>query len=206
MKLNLGQDSEARFGQDFEAYVFWRGWCLLELVIWTQPSGPLRFGNVYIPLSMSRTEQLETEQIQYQCNSRNDHLNHLHCKGESNTPYLYFQDNNFQNTGVNMITQFLDKILQFLHCVDMSISFVKTPHVPTQQAWHFINPRTKYLCNWWRKPCVIYGFNKCYDAFPIMSLPTSVEHVSKLKWRSNETLVDVLVATRTNKIFCCWKM
>ena len=118
---------------------------------------------------MSRTEQLETEQIQYQCNSRNDHLNHLHCKGESNTPYLYFQDNNFQNTGVNMITQFLDKILQFLHCVDMSISFVKTPHVPTQQAWHFINPRTKYLCNWWRKPCVIYGFNKCYDAFPIMS-------------------------------------
>ena len=25
MKLNLGQDSEARFGQDFEAYVLWRG-------------------------------------------------------------------------------------------------------------------------------------------------------------------------------------
>ena len=25
MKLNLGQDSKARFGQDFEAYVLWRG-------------------------------------------------------------------------------------------------------------------------------------------------------------------------------------
>ena len=62
MKLNLGQDSEARFDQDFEAYVLWRGWCLVkilklmlgrdsedeiwsrfvfEFVIWTQPSGPL---------------------------------------------------------------------------------------------------------------------------------------------------------------------
>ena len=62
MKLNLGQDSEARLGQDFEAYVLWRGWCLVELLrlmlgrdsedeIWsrfvfelvirTQPSGPL---------------------------------------------------------------------------------------------------------------------------------------------------------------------
>ena len=59
-KLNLGRDSEARFGQDFEAIVLWRGWCLVEilklmlgqnseiwsrfvfeLVIWTQPSGPL---------------------------------------------------------------------------------------------------------------------------------------------------------------------
>ena len=25
MKLNLGRDSEARFGQDFEAQVLWRG-------------------------------------------------------------------------------------------------------------------------------------------------------------------------------------
>ena len=62
VKFNLGQDSEARFGQDFEAQVLWRGWCLVEilklmlgrdsedeiwsrfvfeLVIWTQPSGPL---------------------------------------------------------------------------------------------------------------------------------------------------------------------
>ena len=60
IKLNLGRDSEARFGQDFEAIVLWRGWCLVEilklmlgqnseiwsrfvfeLVIWTQPSGPL---------------------------------------------------------------------------------------------------------------------------------------------------------------------
>ena len=69
MKLNLGRDFEARFGQDFE--VLWRGWCLVEilklmlgrdsedetwsrfvfelviwpqeitLVKWTQPSGPL---------------------------------------------------------------------------------------------------------------------------------------------------------------------
>ena len=60
--MNLGRDSEARFGQDFEAQVLWRGWCLVEilkmmlgrdsedeiwsrfvfeLVIWTQPSGPL---------------------------------------------------------------------------------------------------------------------------------------------------------------------
>ena len=60
MKLNLGRDFEARFGQDFE--VLWRGWCLVEtlklmlgrdsedatwsrflfeLLIWTQPSGPL---------------------------------------------------------------------------------------------------------------------------------------------------------------------
>ena len=29
MKLNLGQDSEARFGQ---AYVLWRGWCLVEIL------------------------------------------------------------------------------------------------------------------------------------------------------------------------------
>ena len=57
MKLNLGRDFEARFEQ-----VLWRGWCLVEilkltysrdsedeiwsrfvfeLVIWTQPSGPL---------------------------------------------------------------------------------------------------------------------------------------------------------------------
>ena len=59
-KLNLGRDSEARFGQDFEAIVLWRGWCLVEilklmlgqnseirsrfvfeLVIRTQPSGPM---------------------------------------------------------------------------------------------------------------------------------------------------------------------
>ena len=62
MKLNLSRDSEAKFGQDFEAQVLWRGWCLVEilkmmlgrdsedelwsrfvfeLVIRTQPSGPL---------------------------------------------------------------------------------------------------------------------------------------------------------------------
>ena len=71
MKFNLGQDSEARFGQDFDDQVLWRGWCLVEilkmmlgrksedeiwsrfvfelfkwhlqviLVSWTQPSGPL---------------------------------------------------------------------------------------------------------------------------------------------------------------------
>ena len=60
MKLNLGRDSEARFGQDFEVKVLWRCWCLVEilklmlvwkdeirsrfvkdLVIWTQPSGRL---------------------------------------------------------------------------------------------------------------------------------------------------------------------
>ena len=29
-KLNLGRDSEARFGQDFE--VLWRGWCLVEIL------------------------------------------------------------------------------------------------------------------------------------------------------------------------------
>ena len=61
-KFNLSRDSEARFCQDFEAIVLWRGWCLveilklmlgrnsedelwsrfvLEFVIWTQPSGPL---------------------------------------------------------------------------------------------------------------------------------------------------------------------
>ena len=32
MKLNLGQDSEARLGQDFEAYVLWRGRCLVEIL------------------------------------------------------------------------------------------------------------------------------------------------------------------------------
>ena len=32
MKLNLGQDSEARFGQDFEAYVLWRGGFLVEIL------------------------------------------------------------------------------------------------------------------------------------------------------------------------------
>ena len=58
-------------------------------------------------------EQNHWKQIQYQCNSRNDHLNHLHCKDESNTPYLQFQGNKFQNTGVNMITQFLDQNLNF---------------------------------------------------------------------------------------------
>ena len=31
-KLNLGRDSEARFGQDFEAIVLWRGWCLVEIL------------------------------------------------------------------------------------------------------------------------------------------------------------------------------
>ena len=68
MKLNLSQDSEARFGQNFKAYVLWRVWCLVEilklvlgrdsedellsrfvfeLVISTQPSGPL-----CLPLAM----------------------------------------------------------------------------------------------------------------------------------------------------------
>ena len=68
MKLNLSQDSEARFGQNFEAYVLWRVWCLVEilklvlgrdsedellsrfvfeLVTWTQPLGPL-----CLPLAM----------------------------------------------------------------------------------------------------------------------------------------------------------
>ena len=32
VKLNLGQYSEARFGQDFEAYDLWRGWCLVEIL------------------------------------------------------------------------------------------------------------------------------------------------------------------------------
>ena len=66
MKLNLGRDSEARFGQDFEFEFYWRCWCLAEklirfwrwiwsrfmfelviwpqvvtLIRWTQPSGPL---------------------------------------------------------------------------------------------------------------------------------------------------------------------
>ena len=31
-KLNLGRDSEARFGQDFEAIVLWRGWFLVEIL------------------------------------------------------------------------------------------------------------------------------------------------------------------------------
>ena len=31
-KLNLGRDSEARFGQDFEAIVLWKGWCLVEIL------------------------------------------------------------------------------------------------------------------------------------------------------------------------------
>ena len=31
-KLNLGRDSEARFCQDFEAIVLWRGWCLVEIL------------------------------------------------------------------------------------------------------------------------------------------------------------------------------
>ena len=69
MKLNLGQDSEARFGQDFEAYVLWRSWFLVvilklmlardsedkiwsryvfELVIWTQTRVRCAFGNVLI--------------------------------------------------------------------------------------------------------------------------------------------------------------
>ena len=34
MKLNLGRYSEARFGQDFEAYVLWRGWYLVEIWSW----------------------------------------------------------------------------------------------------------------------------------------------------------------------------
>ena len=67
-KLILGQDSEARFGQNFEAYVLWKVWCLVEilklvlgrdsedellsrfvfeLVTWTQPLGPL-----CLPLAM----------------------------------------------------------------------------------------------------------------------------------------------------------
>ena len=61
-KLNLGRDSETRFGQDFEVKALRRGSCLVkmlrlmlgrdseyeiwsryvfELLIWTQPSGPL---------------------------------------------------------------------------------------------------------------------------------------------------------------------
>ena len=32
MKFNLGQDSEARFGQDFVAQVSWRGWCLVGIL------------------------------------------------------------------------------------------------------------------------------------------------------------------------------
>ena len=32
MKLHLGQDSEARFGQDFEDQVLWRGRCLVEIL------------------------------------------------------------------------------------------------------------------------------------------------------------------------------
>ena len=36
-KLNLGRDSEARFGQDFEAIVLWRGWCLVvEVDAWSK--------------------------------------------------------------------------------------------------------------------------------------------------------------------------
>ena len=72
MKFNLGQDSEARFGQDFEAQVLWRGWCLVEilklmlgwdsadeiwsrfmfqLVMWTQPSGPLCLWQCFLNFS-----------------------------------------------------------------------------------------------------------------------------------------------------------
>ena len=32
MKLNLGRDSEARFGQDFEAKVLWSDLCLVEIL------------------------------------------------------------------------------------------------------------------------------------------------------------------------------
>ena len=31
-KLNLGRDSEARFGQDFKAQVLWRGRCLVKIL------------------------------------------------------------------------------------------------------------------------------------------------------------------------------
>ena len=31
-KFNLSRDSEARFCQDFEAIVLWRGWCLVEIL------------------------------------------------------------------------------------------------------------------------------------------------------------------------------
>ena len=31
-KLNLGKDSGASIGQDFEAIVLWRGWCLFEIL------------------------------------------------------------------------------------------------------------------------------------------------------------------------------
>ena len=34
MKLNLGRDFEARFGQDFEFLVLWRCWCLVEIFSW----------------------------------------------------------------------------------------------------------------------------------------------------------------------------
>ena len=76
MKFNLGQDSEARFGQDFEAQVLWRGWCLVEilkmmlgrdsedeiwsrfvfeLVIRTQPSGPLCLWQCFYMVASLRT-------------------------------------------------------------------------------------------------------------------------------------------------------
>jgi len=78
-KMNLGRDSEARFGQDFEAQVLWRGWCLVEilklmlgqdsedeiwsrfvfeLVTWTQPSGPLCLWQCFNSLSLVRQSNL----------------------------------------------------------------------------------------------------------------------------------------------------
>ena len=34
MKLNHGRDAAARFGQDFEFWVYWRCWCLVEIFNW----------------------------------------------------------------------------------------------------------------------------------------------------------------------------
>ena len=38
MKLNLGRDSEARFGQDFEFYIYWRCRCLAEKLMLSRNS------------------------------------------------------------------------------------------------------------------------------------------------------------------------
>ena len=38
MKLNLGRDSEARFGQDFEFSVYWRSSCLAEKLMLSRDS------------------------------------------------------------------------------------------------------------------------------------------------------------------------
>ena len=38
MKLNLGRDSKARFGQDFEFQVYWKCWCLAEKLMLSRDS------------------------------------------------------------------------------------------------------------------------------------------------------------------------